>query len=96
MPTVGTTAICALTARAADPASFELHAASGNTDLIKYNMTGDNGVLNDVGELLAGQSIIVSGFVGQVYVLAKSGTQTYGIPILQFNSVTGTAAEILK
>lgn len=96
MPTVGTTAVDIITANASDPISFELHADSDNTDTINYNAAGDTSVTVSNGELLPGQSITVTDFVGVLYIVAESGTQTWGIPFVQYRSVTGSALEVIK
>lgn len=43
----------------------------------------DPKVVDNIGELTAGQSITASGFVGTLWIIAESGTQTWGLPFLQ-------------
>jgi hypothetical protein len=96
VPTVGTTAIQVITAVAADPVSFELHADADNSDTINYNAAGDTSVTVAWGELLPGQSITVTDFVGDLYIIAESGTLTWSLPFVQYRSVTGSALEVIK
>jgi hypothetical protein len=79
MPTIGTTALEAF--RANRPTDFVIHAATGNTDIIRISAT-DPKVSADYEELLAGQTITFEGFTGALFVLAVSGTQTYHIPFV--------------
>ncbi len=89
MPTVAQTAICIIVAPESNPVSFELHADADNTDTINYNAAGDNGVTWSNGELVPGQSVFVDDFVGQLYIVAETGTLTWGLPFVQYRSVTG-------
>ena len=96
MPTIGTTAQMILTGSAADPISFELHADADNADTINYSAAEDVALLTNVGELLPGQSITVTDFVGSLWIVAEAGTLTYGIPFFQRRSTAGAALEVTK
>ena len=69
------------------PTDFVLHAVVANTATVNVSAT-DLAVLTDYEELLAGQDLSFEGFVGDVWAVAASGTQTLTIPFRSDGKVT--------
>jgi hypothetical protein len=83
--TVGTTAAL-IFSTGSKRASFVIHADADNTDTILISGV-DVAVTHggDIEELLAGQSISFVNYAGVVYAKSEAGTQTYGIPFVNWN-----------
>lgn len=95
MPVIGTTAQMVITGTPQNPVTFELHADADNTDTINYSMQ-DPTVTDQLGELLAGQSLFIDEFVGALYIKGEASGLTYGIPILLYKSSLRDGGEIAK
>lgn len=91
MATVGTTAILVITGTRENPVTFELHADADNSDTINYSSLDPN-VVENIGELVAGQSIIVNNFVGSLWIKGETTGLTYGIPF----QIYGPGSSIFK
>lgn len=83
MPTVGTTAILALSSPAR-PVSFELHADADNTDTILYSTQEPQVPVDSAGELTANQSTSYSNFIGSLWLKAEASGQNYSIGSVQY------------
>jgi hypothetical protein len=64
------------------PTTFVLHAATANTANINISGT-DTSATQEFDELLAGQDLCFTSYVGAVWAVAASGTQNLYIPFRQ-------------
>jgi hypothetical protein len=62
--------------------SFVLHADATNTAIIQVSGT-DRSAKNDFDELMAGQDLSFTGYVGEIWAVAATGTQLLYIPFRQ-------------
>jgi hypothetical protein len=67
------------------PTTFVIHAAAANTANVNISGT-DTSVASEFDELMAGQDLCFTNYVGSIWAVAASGTQNIYIPFRQEQS----------